>query len=37
MQKGMSGGFFAGEIDELVDAAFNNHKELKSIIKGAQK
>jgi exosome complex component RRP42 len=37
MQKGMSGGFFAGEIDELVDAAFNNHKELKGIIKKAQK
>ncbi len=28
MQKGLSGGFFESEIEELIDVAFNNHKEL---------
>jgi exosome complex component RRP42 len=37
MQKGLSGGFSAKEIDELVGAAFNNHKEQKSIIEKSQK
>ena len=37
MQKGMSGGFFADEVDQLVGAAFNKHKELKDIIEKSQK
>ncbi len=34
MQKGLSGGFFVNEIEEMLDIAFNKHEELKSIIKG---
>jgi exosome complex component RRP42 len=37
MQKGMSGGFSAKEIEELIEVAFNNHKEQKDIIKKSQK
>jgi len=37
MQKGLGGGFFANEIDELVGASFNKHDELKNILKKAQK
>jgi exosome complex component RRP42 len=32
IQKGMSGGFFTNEIEELIDIAFNKHKEIKDII-----
>ncbi len=35
MQKGMRGSFSVKEIDELVDVAFNKHKELKSLIESA--
>lgn len=34
MQKGFSGGFFVNEVDELIDIAFNKHKDIKDIIKG---
>ncbi len=37
MQKGLSGGFFVNEIEELIDVAFNKHKELKDIIEKGQK
>ncbi|MGI0100808.1 MAG: exosome complex protein Rrp42 [Candidatus Micrarchaeaceae archaeon] len=37
MQKGLSGGFFKNELDELIDISFNKHKELKDIIKKSQK
>jgi exosome complex component RRP42 len=33
MQKGLSGGFFKGEVEELVDTAFIKNKELRDILK----
>jgi len=37
MQKGLSGGFSADEVEELVGVAFNKHKEQKHVIEKAQK
>jgi exosome complex component RRP42 len=37
MQKGLSGGFFVEEVEELMDISFNKHKELKGIIEKSQK
>ncbi len=37
MQKGLSGGFSQKEIDELIEVAFNKHKEQKNIVKSSQK
>jgi exosome complex component RRP42 len=37
MQKGLSGGFFVNEIEQLIDISFNKHSDLKSIIKQMQK
>jgi exosome complex component RRP42 len=37
VQKGLGGGFFLNEIEELLDISFNKHKELKSIIEKGQK
>ncbi len=37
MQKGLSGGFFLNEIEELIDVAFNKHDELKDIMLKGQK
>lgn len=36
MQKGLSGGFFVNEVEELMDVAFNKHNELKGIINKSQ-
>jgi exosome complex component RRP42 len=32
MQKGLRGGFYVNEIEELVGVAFNKHEELKALI-----
>ncbi len=37
MQKGLSGGFSAKEVEELVEVAFNKHKEQKDMIKRSQR
>ena len=37
MQKGLSGGFFTNEVEELVGISFNKHKELKNILEKHQK
>jgi len=37
MQKGLGGGFYKNEVEELIDVAFNKHEELKGIMKKAQK
>ncbi|MGD0510365.1 MAG: RNA-binding protein [Candidatus Micrarchaeaceae archaeon] len=37
VQKGFSGGFFVNEVEDLIDVAFNKHKELKGIITKSQK
>jgi exosome complex component RRP42 len=37
MQKGMSGGLFKNEIEELLGVSFNKHRELKDILTKAQK
>ena len=36
MQKGLSGGFFKKEIEELMGVSFNKNKELKDILTKAQ-
>ena len=37
IQKGLRGGFSSQEVLELIDVAFNKHKELKSILNSSQK
>lgn len=37
IQKGLRGGFFSEEVLDLIDVAFNKHKELKAIIEKEQK
>jgi len=37
MQKGLSGGFFLEEVENLMDISFNKHKELKSILEKEQR
>jgi exosome complex component RRP42 len=36
MQKGLRGGIFKAEIEQMLDVSFNKHKELKDILTKAQ-
>lgn len=37
MQKGLGGGLFVNEVEDLIDVSFNKHAELKDLMKQAQK
>ena len=37
MQKGLGGGMFVNEVEDLIDVSFNKHAELKDLMKLAQK